>query len=502
MATTGEVFPTAATSTLEAPWEDNVWLTEGNILADDAATAEVVAASFDNGDQTYVLKGYTFDFSGIPAGATIDGVICRVNCWYGDGGVYIDLMQLLDVDRAKVGTNQYAVPVELDEDTATIYTKGGAADLWGNALNLAWVQDADFGVALGFAAKDDNADVFVDYVSLEVYYTEAGGETINFEATITGASATPDVPVLAVHRPLIATATGISGTTDIPVLAVRRALSATATAVTVTPDISILAILRSLLATMAAASSTPDDGILTVHRALVAIVLAESLTSTPILSISGLIAFEATITTATVTPDIPILAVHRPLAATITGASATPDDGILAVLRPLLATATAVTMTPDIPVLVVHRAFVAALTGASATSDDGVLAVHRPLVATATAATVTPDIPALAILRPLVATSTTATVTPDVVSLAMLRSLVATATAASNTSIPELLIWRALVAVLLAQTLTSNPILIATGEAAVPVVEDEYGVHSVWNPDNKLRQWKIRRGPSAYAVWD
>jgi hypothetical protein len=175
MASSGAKFPTAASEASDAPWEDGVWVAEGNIFADDGATASVVAASFDDGDQTNVLKAYTFDFSGIPAGATIDGVTCRVNCWYDNGTVEMDLMQLLDTDGARGGTNQCAVSVTLELDDTTIVTKGGAADTWGNALNLAWVQDADFGVALGFIATADNADVFVDYVTLEIEYTEAVG---------------------------------------------------------------------------------------------------------------------------------------------------------------------------------------------------------------------------------------------------------------------------------------------------------------------------------------
>ena len=190
MATTGEVYPGSATSTVEAPWEDNVWLTEGYIVSDDAAYANVVAASFDEGDQTQVIKAYTFDFSGIPEGATIDGVICRVNCFYANGGVYIDLMQLLDADRAKVGTNQFSTPEELEGGTDYIVTGGASDDLWGNVLTLEWVQDSDFGVALGFAAKDDNADVFVDYVTLEVYYTEGEGGRTTYNT---------DVQTMGVH---------------------------------------------------------------------------------------------------------------------------------------------------------------------------------------------------------------------------------------------------------------------------------------------------------------
>jgi len=83
----------------------------------------------------------------------------------------MDLLQLLDTARAKVGTNQCATPVTLTTNTATIITKGSASDKWGNALDAAWVKDADFGVAIGCVAGGANTDVFCDYVTLEIDYT-------------------------------------------------------------------------------------------------------------------------------------------------------------------------------------------------------------------------------------------------------------------------------------------------------------------------------------------
>ena len=173
MATTGQVFPTAAETVAETPWDDAncTWVTPTNVGADDGATASVTHTSFDSPDQTYVLKAYTFDFSAIPNGSTINGVTARVNAWYAVAVGSMDLLQLLDTARAKVGTNQCATPVTLTTNTATIITKGGAADKWGNALDAAWVKDADFGVAIGCVAGGANTDVFVDYVTLEIDYT-------------------------------------------------------------------------------------------------------------------------------------------------------------------------------------------------------------------------------------------------------------------------------------------------------------------------------------------
>ncbi len=173
MATTGEKLPTLGETVSEAPWSDDTWVTPTNIYSDNGSTANVVAPSFDANDQTFVLKATGFDFSSIPSGSTIDGVICRVNAWYrsGQGSGSLDLCQLLDISKAKAGTNQCATPVPLTTTNTTVITKGSSTDKWGNSLTEAWVKDPDFGVALGILATAANADVDIDYVTLEIYYT-------------------------------------------------------------------------------------------------------------------------------------------------------------------------------------------------------------------------------------------------------------------------------------------------------------------------------------------
>jgi hypothetical protein len=187
MATAGPAFPSAATTASETPWLDNDWTTPGNVTADDGSTANVTAATYDAPDQTFVLKATGFDFSAIPDGSTINGVTCRVNAWYAAGTGSLDLCQLLDVSAAKVGTNQCLVPVALTTTNTTVITKGSASDLWGNALTAAWVKDPDFGVALGILATAANADVFIDYVTLEIDYT-APPPTGTLATTLAGAT--------------------------------------------------------------------------------------------------------------------------------------------------------------------------------------------------------------------------------------------------------------------------------------------------------------------------
>lgn len=170
MADTGVKFPTSGTSVSETPWSDNAWVNPGSITADDTSYASVTAATYDADDQTYVLKAQGFDFSSIPAGAVIDGVVVVVNAYVGAGGGYIDLAQLLDTTGAKVGTAKGGEGTYTLTGILTDFTFGSSSDLWGNSLTRAWVQDADFGVAIGVYATADDTDVYVDYVTMRVYY--------------------------------------------------------------------------------------------------------------------------------------------------------------------------------------------------------------------------------------------------------------------------------------------------------------------------------------------
>ncbi|MCA9361927.1 hypothetical protein KC906_00990, partial [Candidatus Kaiserbacteria bacterium] len=198
LESTGQVYPTLGTSVSESPWSDNAWTTPTNIYTDNAATANVTASTFDSYDQTYVLKATGFDFSSIPDSATILGVTVRVNAWYrsGQGAASIDLCQLLDTSRAKVGTNKCSTPTALTTTNSTVITFGGSSDTWGNALTPAWLKDADFGVALGMLATEANSDVDVDYVSIEVTYTESDGVVFVYPSSIGSSDDTPSYNTL------------------------------------------------------------------------------------------------------------------------------------------------------------------------------------------------------------------------------------------------------------------------------------------------------------------
>jgi hypothetical protein len=168
MADTGEKAPTVATSTSEDPWLDEPWVNPANVYG--AGEASVTAATFDNGDQTEVLKVKGFDFSGIPADDVINGALVKINARADSGNVGIDLVQLLDATGAKVGSNRSDTAQRLTTSAAD-YTFGGAADKFDNALTRAWVTDPDFGVAIGGHSYTANSQIWIDSVVVTIYHS-------------------------------------------------------------------------------------------------------------------------------------------------------------------------------------------------------------------------------------------------------------------------------------------------------------------------------------------
>ena len=166
MASTGAKFPTSSSSTAETPWDDVSWSSTTNIYATDSTSAFVTLTS---GQASDVLRAGGFDLSSIPAGAQIDGVEVVVRAGRTGTDVSIDLVQLLDASGAKIGTNKASTPTTLTGSVVN-YTFGGAADLWSNSLDAAWVKDTDFGVAVGVVSSAGGT-AYIDSVTVNVYYT-------------------------------------------------------------------------------------------------------------------------------------------------------------------------------------------------------------------------------------------------------------------------------------------------------------------------------------------
>jgi len=172
-ADTGAVLPSLGTTVLEAPYDHLTWQTPTNIYSDDAAYAYIDDAAFDSGIESYILKATGFNFSSIPSDATILGVVVKLEGYYTVGAAGVALCQLLDISRVKGGTNLCSTPFPFTVTTPTVITipASETTNLWGNALTVSWVQDADFGVAIGVIPTGNNANVYIDYVTITIYYS-------------------------------------------------------------------------------------------------------------------------------------------------------------------------------------------------------------------------------------------------------------------------------------------------------------------------------------------
>lgn len=172
MADTGVKYPTGF-STIKETGDDNDWVNPSNVGADDAAYAYITAATFDSGDVSYLLQVIGFGtyplYMNIPAGATIDGIKVEIERYYANGQV-IDVDVCLTKDgSARVGDDKSAGANFPTSPAVTSF--GGATDKWGTTWTAAEVNAETFGVLYKMGASANDADGYVDFIRITVYYT-------------------------------------------------------------------------------------------------------------------------------------------------------------------------------------------------------------------------------------------------------------------------------------------------------------------------------------------
>jgi len=149
-------------------YDDDAWVTPTNIYSDNAAYASVTAATFDTNDYTEVLKATTFGFA-IPILATVKGIKVEIEKYRANANVVDECVQLTKDGTARVGNNKGDTVTNWGT-AATVVTYGGANDLWGDTWTPAQINAATFGVHFVARALGEDADVYVDYVRITVYY--------------------------------------------------------------------------------------------------------------------------------------------------------------------------------------------------------------------------------------------------------------------------------------------------------------------------------------------
>ena len=161
MPNTGNVFAGTGETVDRAGL--TAWTTPENVTADDTNDATCNATGSD------YLVARNFNFSGIPATATITGVLVRVEASEHSGGTEPLLAQLQDATAALTGASKSASNEgNISGTVKAVYTYGSTSDLWSATLSVATVQDADFGVRFWFTTAHD---VRIDFVTMAIEYT-------------------------------------------------------------------------------------------------------------------------------------------------------------------------------------------------------------------------------------------------------------------------------------------------------------------------------------------
>jgi len=166
---TGIKYPATKTTQSVSPEDDVNWTNPANIGASNNVYA---TAALSYNQYTYRLKAQGFDFSTIPDGATIDGILVEIERKASVVNIYDYRVQLLNASGSLVGDNKASATWYTTRDVIASY--GGATDKWSASPTVAMVKDADFGVVLSVYCNNYfGGTVYVDCIRMTIYYTEA-----------------------------------------------------------------------------------------------------------------------------------------------------------------------------------------------------------------------------------------------------------------------------------------------------------------------------------------
>jgi hypothetical protein len=172
--TAGPNFPTAyATSGNGSGWGNLIGV---QFVDNSPAYADLAQFPTCNSFLCYysdVAEFTGFGFS-IPTGATVLGIqvdmLQRVNS---PGGGIHDSLLVLTLNGVQTG-NIYLNPNNW-YDTPTVYTYGGATDMWGSAWSPADINDPTFGLLFRITNSSYDQTASVDHLTMTVYYQGING---------------------------------------------------------------------------------------------------------------------------------------------------------------------------------------------------------------------------------------------------------------------------------------------------------------------------------------
>jgi len=176
MASAGPRYPTSAGTVSYSGYNDADWSYPGEITADDGSASSPAGSAYVHllkSEYSYLLYATRFDFS-LPDDAAITGIKVEVEA-RGAGGE-IAYVALRNTGSAPGPWGTAKGPATLLTSSYTVYSYGGESDTWGVANpTVADIESSGFGVSLAVRTGNPATTVYVDFVRVTVYYTEAAG---------------------------------------------------------------------------------------------------------------------------------------------------------------------------------------------------------------------------------------------------------------------------------------------------------------------------------------
>ncbi len=150
------------------------WTTPENVKVLDAANATVIL----NSTTSHYLKTTDYKFT-IPAGATINGIEVRATRSKNstsntaiDNSIKLVKGGTISGDDKSTGARwNFDEGDEAVNPPSFLSRHGGAADLWGQTWSVSDINDSGFGVAFSGSTTGGVVNLFVNHISITVYFT-------------------------------------------------------------------------------------------------------------------------------------------------------------------------------------------------------------------------------------------------------------------------------------------------------------------------------------------
>jgi len=144
------------------------WINPENVLVDSTSAAyNVDGGSFDYTDK---LRVTNFNFSAIPDGATITGIMAKYRRRCSSPNDYTDDIVQLVLSGSAIGEDKSTLDYWASSNETPEY--GTSTDLWTLTPTVANIKDSTFGIEIaGVDIETGTDDVYIEAVWLKIFYT-------------------------------------------------------------------------------------------------------------------------------------------------------------------------------------------------------------------------------------------------------------------------------------------------------------------------------------------